>query len=90
MVNPMKYLISVIPKIPYFLRKWRVLKIAITAFLCIILWDVKEWIMEGPYENLDTGVQSVVISVIVAAIVTGLFTIANRMDEPHKMDEDEG
>lgn len=82
-------MIAILNRMPYHLRKWRVLKIGITVFLSLILWDVKEWIMEGPYENLDTGVQSVVISVIVAAIVTGLFTLANKMDDPHQKDEDD-
>lgn len=45
--------------------------------------------MESPYAELDSSIQSVVVSVVVIGLITGLFAVANRADEPHRKDEDD-
>ena len=45
--------------------------------------------MESPYAELDSSIQSVVVSVVVIGLITGLFAVVNRADEPHRKDDDD-
>lgn len=45
--------------------------------------------MVGPYSDLDSSIQSIVVSVVIIGLITGLFAVANKVDAPHKPDEDE-
>lgn len=76
-------------KAPTVLRKWRVIKISIVALLGYVLWEFKDWIMQSPYAELDSSIQSVVVSVVIIGLITGLFAVANKADEPHRRDEDD-
>jgi len=74
--------------LPLLLRKWRLLEITITAFLSKLLWDIMQWVMSSPYQELQDW-QVGVVSVVVSALVAGLFAIVNKACNPVHQDEDE-
>lgn len=83
----MSKVVQFLTKAPDILRKWRVIKISVIGMLSIILWDFKNWIMEAPYATLEGDIQSVVVSVVFVGLISGLFAVVNKADEPHKKDD---
>jgi hypothetical protein len=85
----MERLKNFLAKAPSVLRKWRVIKVGLVAYLSYLLWQIMEWIMVDPYKDLDGAVQSVVVSALVLGLITGLFKIIDKIDAPIEKDKDD-
>lgn len=69
------------------LRQYRVLQIILTVFLCVITWNIVEWIMVTPYKELSDW-QVGVIATTLPALIGGLFAIVNTVAKKAERDDD--
>ncbi len=73
--------------IPTLLRTWRVVKLSLISLLSYLLHTAMQWIMVSPFNELDSAVQSIVISSIIISIIAGLFKIVEKIDQPIEEDK---
>lgn len=69
------------------LRQYRVLQIILTIFLCLITWNMVEWVMVTPYKDL-TDWQVGVIATTLPALIAGLFAVVNSTSKKAERDDE--